>query len=74
MAAKKTKTELVQELETLTIQELVNLIRNGEATASHLAVARGILNDNKTLLLMADQDSPLTELTDILPFDEAANG
>ena len=69
------KKDLIAELEKLTITELIALIKSGEATASHFAVARGILNDNKTFLLMSNSDeSPVAHLADMLPFDAELEG
>lgn len=71
----KDKQDLITELEKLTIGELINKIKRGEATASHLAVARGILNDNKMLLLMdGDENSPLNRLVEALPFTTEPEG
>jgi hypothetical protein len=50
--------ELLDELMALTIEELITTIKNGEANPATLTVARQMLN------------SPLSELVDVLPFDE----
>jgi hypothetical protein len=70
------RIDLLEELQELTIQELVDKIKNGDASASHLAVARGILNDNRLDLLMkpADSDNSLEALTDALPFEQDLEG
>jgi len=39
-------SDLLKELFTVTLQDLVDKIKNGEATAADLGVARGLLKDN----------------------------
>jgi hypothetical protein len=62
--------ELLEELMALTIEELVNQIRSGEASPSTLNVARQMLRDNQITCAVRD-NSPLSELVNILPFDES---
>tara|TARA_A100000171_G_C2069948_1_gene114186 strand:+ start:399 stop:638 length:240 start_codon:yes stop_codon:yes gene_type:complete len=61
--------ELLKELMTLTVSELIASIKNGEASPSHLNVARQLLKDNQ-ITCSIREDSPLSELVKVLPFDE----
>ena len=63
--------ELLDELMALTIEELVTQIRSGEAGPSVLNVARQMLRDNQ-ITCTIKETSPLSELVDVLPFDEYA--
>lgn len=63
--------ELLQELMSLTISELVNQIKSGEANPSTLNVARQLLKDNQ-ITCSVSENTPLSQLVDILPFDEYA--
>lgn len=40
------KDELLEQLSMLQLQELIHLIKIGEATAAHHSVIRGLLKDN----------------------------
>lgn len=53
----------------LTVEELLSQIKSGEATPSTLNVARQMLRDNQITCTLKD-NSPLSELVDVLPFDE----
>jgi hypothetical protein len=61
--------DLLEELMTLTISDLIQQIKNGEATSGHLGVARQLLRDNQ-ITCSITESSPLSGLVDILPFDE----
>jgi len=61
--------DLLEELMTLTIADLIEQIKNGEATSGHLGVARQLLRDNQ-ITCSITESSPLSGLVDILPFDE----
>ena len=67
--SKKDNSELLDELLELTINELISLIKSGEATGTHLNVARQLLKDNQ-VMAAATKETPLGNLVDILPFDE----
>lgn len=53
----------------LTIEELLTVIKSGEATPATLNVARQLLRDNQ-ITCTIKENSPLSELVDVLPFDE----
>jgi hypothetical protein len=62
---------LLRELQLTTVRELLDKIKSGEATAAHLAVARGILNDSGIQTTTTSATNKLLELVkDPLPFDE----
>jgi hypothetical protein len=62
---------LLRELQLSTVQELLEKIKSGQATAAHLAVARGILNDSGIQTNTTQATNKLLELVkDPLPFDE----
>lgn len=65
----KQNKELLEELAALTIAELIEVIKSGEATSSHLNVARQLLKDNQ-ITTAINEDTPLKELVHLLPFDE----
>jgi len=67
----KPNKELLEELMALTITELLEQIRSGEANPTVLNVARQLLKDNQ-ITCSVDTDSPLKNLVDILPFDDAS--
>ena len=56
-------------LMALTIEELLTVIKSGEATPATLNVARQLLRDNQ-ITCTIKENSPLSELVDVLPFDE----
>ena len=66
----KTNKELLEELMALTITELLDQIRSGEANPTVLNVARQLLRDNQ-ITCSVDTDSPLKNLVD-LPFDDTS--
>jgi hypothetical protein len=68
----KPNKELLKELMALTITELLEQIRSGEANPTVLNVARQLLKDNQ-ITCSVDTDSPLKNLVDILPFDDASS-
>ena len=65
----KDNKQLLDELMALTIEELLTVIKSGEATPATLNVARQMLRDNQITCTLKD-NSPLSELVDVLPFDE----
>jgi hypothetical protein len=65
----KPNKELLEDLMALTIEELINTIKNGEANPATLNVARQMLRDNQITCTLKD-NSPLSELVEVLPFDE----
>ena len=64
--------ELLARLQVLTIDELIKKIESGEATAAHLAVARGVLNDNNIQTTPTGGTNKLLNLVKDLPFDPEA--
>jgi len=68
----KPNKELLEELMALTITELLEQIRSGEANPTVLNVARQLLKDNQ-ITCSVDTDSPLKNLVDILPFDDTSS-
>jgi len=68
----KQNKELLEELMALTITELLEQIRSGEANPTVLNVARQLLKDNQ-ITCSVDTDSPLKNLVDILPFDDTSS-
>jgi hypothetical protein len=62
---------ILEQLQTLTIAELVRKITAKEATAADLAVARAILKDNN-IQVLPEANPQLTELKESLPFDPEA--
>jgi hypothetical protein len=65
----KSNKDLLDELMALTIEELLTVIKSGEATPATLNVARQLLRDNQ-ITCTIKENSPLSELVDVLPFDE----
>ena len=65
----KTNKELLEELMALTITELLDQIRSGEANPTVLNVARQLLRDNQ-ISCSVDTNSTLKNLVDILPVDD----
>ena len=65
----KDNKQLLDELMALTIEELLTVIKSGEATPATLNVARQLLRDNQ-ITCTIKENSPLSELVDVLPFDE----
>ncbi len=65
----KKNQELLNELMTLTIEELVAVIKSGEANPSVLNVARQLLKDNQVTAVI-EEGSPMQSLVDALPFNE----
>jgi|TARA_R100000479_G_C6358832_1_gene192144 hypothetical protein len=61
--------ELLEELMNLTIEELIKIIKQGEASPSTLNVARQLLRDNQVTAAIED-GSPMQSLVDALPFEE----
>ena len=61
--------ELLEELMDLTIQELVNVIKSGDANPAVLSVARQLLRDNQVTAAI-NEGSPMQSLVDALPFEE----
>jgi hypothetical protein len=61
--------ELLEELASLTIQELISTIKSGEASPAVLNVARQLLKDNQ-ITTAVNEETPLKELVHLLPFDE----
>ena len=62
--------KVLDELHTELAETLLQKVRSGEAKASDLNVARQFLKDNGIEGLPAD-NTPLKELVDELPFEEA---
>tara|TARA_E500000318_G_C3439865_1_gene164531 strand:- start:204 stop:440 length:237 start_codon:yes stop_codon:yes gene_type:complete len=67
--ANSTNKELLEELASLTIQELIATIKAGEASPAVLNVARQLLKDNQ-ITTAVNEETPLKELVHLLPFDE----
>ena len=65
----KDNKQLLDELMALTIEELLTVIKSGEATPATLNVARQLLRDNQ-ITCTIKENSPMSELVDVLPFDE----
>lgn len=66
--------EILANLHTATLKELLERIESGNATATELNVARQMLKDNN-VIAVATPDSPLAELEDVLEdFDPEAFG
>ena len=65
----KDNKQLLDELMALTIEELLTVIKSGEATPATLNVARQMLRDNQITCTLKENSS-MSELVDILPFDE----
>lgn len=63
-------TRVLEELQLETIQQLLDRVRSGEATAAELGVARNLLRDNN-MQVKPTGNSPLEKLGSELPaFDE----
>lgn len=62
---------LLEELHISTVQQLLERVRSGNATAAELSVARQMLKDNN-MELRPNATSPLQQLADELPeaFDQ----
>jgi hypothetical protein len=60
--------KLLDELLKLTVEELINCIKTGAATASHLNVARSLLKDN--YITVSTMDTPIGDLVGVLPFQD----
>lgn len=58
----KQMEELLSELALLQVKELTKLVKDGEATAGHFAVIRGLLRDNNIQIKSDSEDSPMAEL------------
>tara|TARA_Y100000361_G_scaffold41014_2_gene35175 strand:+ start:4622 stop:4852 length:231 start_codon:yes stop_codon:yes gene_type:complete len=63
------KSLKLHNLQDIIIDDLINKIKSGEATASELSVARQLLKDNG-IQAVATDDSPMKELVASLPFDD----
>ena len=61
--------ELLEDLHAETAKTLLARIKAGEATAADLSVARQFLKDNG-IDSVAFQDSPVSNLAAVLPFDD----
>ena len=61
--------ELLDELMALTIEELLTVIKSGEANPAILNVARQLLKDNQ-VTASVKEDSPMQNLVEVLPFRE----
>lgn len=58
-----TKDELLEQLSMLQLEELIQLIKIGEATAAHHSVIRGLLKDNGVEVNQQHEEgNPLDEL------------
>ena len=66
------KDKTLEELYNTLVYELLRRIKMGEATASDLSVARQLLKDSNVDSAVSNEDSPLYDLIDNLPFDEEA--
>lgn len=67
------KTDQLDVLSRLMVEELIHKIRNGEATAADLSVARAVLKDNG--VQFGDQKAePIKSLTESLPFTSPNEG
>ena len=61
--------ELLDELMALTIEELLTIIKSGEAGPATLNVARQLLKDNQ-VTASVKEDAPMHNLVEVLPFRE----
>lgn len=59
--------ELLQELHTLTVKELLQIIRSGEASSAELRVIKDFLKDNNIEALPTPQKD-MEEINQNLPF------
>jgi hypothetical protein len=65
------KDKLLEELQLLQLEELIQLLKSGEATPSHHAVIRGLLKDNNVLINRESKSGdPLANLLEQLGSDE----
>lgn len=69
MSASREQHEL---LHLLTVQALIDKIKNGEATAADLNVARQLLKDNGVGLGVAPNASEMDKLAGQLPFQSVS--
>lgn len=69
----RSKAEVLEELHTATLEQLLQRVRSGTATAADLNVARAFLKDNGVEVRDPGNDEGFKALTDILPFKPAAN-
>lgn len=58
--------ELLDTLLGITVKELIDVIKSGESTASHLNVARALLKDN--FVTVHSLDTQIGDLVGVLPF------
>ena len=61
--------ELLDELMALTIEELLTVIKSGEANPAILNVARQLLKDNQ-VTASVKEDNAMQNLVEVLPFRE----
>jgi hypothetical protein len=61
--------ELLDELMALTIEELLTVIKAGEANPAILNVARQLLKDNQ-VTASVKEDNSMQNLVEVLPFRE----
>ena len=61
--------ELLGELLALTIEELLTVIKSGEASPAILNVARQLLKDNQ-VTASVKEDNSMQNLVEVLPFRE----
>ena len=61
------KQELLEQLWHLTVTTLVSRIADGDASSQDLSIARQILKDH-SITIAHVEESPLGELSDVLPF------
>jgi hypothetical protein len=62
--------ELLDELMALTIEEILTIIKSGEANPAILNVARQLLKDNQ-LSASVTEDNSMISIVEHLPFREA---
>lgn len=63
--------DILDTLHEAVAKELLDRVKNGEATASELSVAVKFLKDNNASLDVITSESPVANLLDSLPFDVA---
>lgn len=66
------KTEKINNLQDILIDEMIRRVQSGEATAADLSVARQMLKDNG-IQVQVTEESPFKTLVDALPFEDEAD-
>ncbi len=66
------KTQKINNLQDILIDEMIRRVQSGEATAADLSVARQMLKDNG-IQVQVTEESPFKTLVDALPFEDEAD-